>query len=176
MKVFLIRHGETTGDLEDRYGGEYNDHLTAKGEEQSKKLAQELKNKNIEIIFASPYFRAQETANFVQKVLDCPVETVNDLRERSYGLISGMTKKEVEEKYPETAKLQKVYSNNLPGGEAYGDFKNRIAYILNGLAKKPYSTIAVITHGGPIRCIFREILKQGELTNLGDCEFFEINI
>lgn len=28
MKIFLIRYGETTGDVEDRYGGWYDDHLT----------------------------------------------------------------------------------------------------------------------------------------------------
>jgi len=49
MRIYLIRHGQTTGDLGDRYGGDYEDHLTEEGKKQSQKLANKLKNKNIEI-------------------------------------------------------------------------------------------------------------------------------
>lgn len=35
MKIYLIRHGESTSDVENRYGGTYNDHLTQKGKAQS---------------------------------------------------------------------------------------------------------------------------------------------
>ena len=39
MKIYLIRHGETTGDVEDRYGGDYDDCLSKTGEKQVKELA-----------------------------------------------------------------------------------------------------------------------------------------
>jgi len=42
MKLFLIRHGQTTGDLEDRYGGTYDDHLTELGHEQLQATAEKL--------------------------------------------------------------------------------------------------------------------------------------
>ncbi|MBI4020340.1 MAG: histidine phosphatase family protein [Candidatus Aenigmarchaeota archaeon] len=51
MKIYLIRHGETTGDVEDRYGGDYDDHLTRKGKQQSINLSRRLSNKDVEIIF-----------------------------------------------------------------------------------------------------------------------------
>ena len=35
MLIYLARHGETTGDVEDRYGGDYDDHLTEKGTERN---------------------------------------------------------------------------------------------------------------------------------------------
>jgi len=60
MKIYLIRHGETTGDIENRYGGSYDDHLTEKGKEQMKKTAEQLVGKNIEIIFASPHTKHKE--------------------------------------------------------------------------------------------------------------------
>lgn len=31
MKIFLIRHGQTTGDIEGLYGGTYDDRLSKKG-------------------------------------------------------------------------------------------------------------------------------------------------
>ena len=54
MKIYLIRHGQTTGDLEDRYGGDYDDHLTEAGRKQSQRLAGKLASSGIEIIFCSP--------------------------------------------------------------------------------------------------------------------------
>ena len=42
MKIYLIRHGETTGDIENRYGGDFEDHLSEKGTKQSHELAKKL--------------------------------------------------------------------------------------------------------------------------------------
>ena len=60
MNIYLIRHGETTGDLEDRYGGAYDDHLTEKGQADAKRLGEQLKDKGIEIIYYSPKLRTKE--------------------------------------------------------------------------------------------------------------------
>jgi len=67
MKIYLIRHGETTGDIEERFGGDYDDHLTQKGKAQAQNLAEQLQNKGIEKIFVSPKIRARETAEEVSK-------------------------------------------------------------------------------------------------------------
>jgi len=69
MKIYLIRHGETTGDIDDRFGGDYDDHLTQRGKSQAQELAEKLKGKRIEIIFVSPRIRAKETAEEVRKIL-----------------------------------------------------------------------------------------------------------
>ena len=110
MKIYLIRHGETTGDVENRYGGNYDDHLTEKGINQSKKLANKLKNKGIQIIYHSPRIRATETSKIVNKILKVKLKVINDIRERNnYGIITGLTKKEAKQKYPEEVeKLKKV--------------------------------------------------------------------
>ena len=54
MKIFLIRHGESTGDIEDRYGGDYDDSLTEKGFVQAGNLAEQLANEGIELLMHSP--------------------------------------------------------------------------------------------------------------------------
>lgn len=50
MKLLLIRHGETTGDIEDRYGGAYDDHLTEKGRQQLQQTAGQLAGRKIDVI------------------------------------------------------------------------------------------------------------------------------
>lgn len=67
MKIFLIRHGETTGDVEDRYGGTYDDSLTTRGRQQLQETAELLKKSGIEVIFHSPLKRAKESAEIIQR-------------------------------------------------------------------------------------------------------------
>lgn len=178
MIVYLIRHGETTGDIEDRYGGDYDDHLSNRGKEQAKELAENLKGKGIQIIFSSPRIRAKETARIVGKTLNVKVEFLNDLRERNnYGILTGLIKSEAKKKYPgEVKKLEEdELRHKVANSEDYNSFKQRIVnafdLILNN---REHDIVAVISHGGPIRCIIREVLNLGELKNLGDCAILEI--
>ena len=174
MKIYLIRHGQTTGDLEDRYGGDYDDHLTDEGKSQSKKLAQKLKEKGIEVVFASSRFRAQETAKIIADILKIPLNTIDDIRERNaYGILTGMIKDEAKIKHPNEYEAVKNYKNNITGAETYEHFKSRILKAFDDIASKNYQTIAIITHGGPISCFFREVLKR-EIFGTRDCGIIEL--
>jgi len=177
MIIYLIRHGETTSDIEDRYGGYYDDHLTKKGIEETKELAEKLKDKGIQIIFSSPKIRAKETAEIVNKVLNVKLEIVNDLRERNnYGILTGLIKSEAKKKYPkEVEKLEKdEIKHNIKNSENYELFKKRILNAFEKISNSDHYTVAIISHGGPIKCITREILKLGEFKHLGDCAILEI--
>ncbi len=176
MKIFLIRHGQTTGDLEDRYGGDYDDHLTEVGRTQATDLAEKLINKGIEKIFASPLIRAQETAEIINQKLSVSTETFEDLRERNqYGILTGMVKSEAKEKYPKEVELLKDYRNTITGAESYTDFSERFGKSLEKIFGSNFQSVAIITHGsGPIKYIFREVLKEGEV-KVEDCGFAELN-
>jgi probable phosphoglycerate mutase len=171
MKIYLIRHGETTGDIEDRYGGDYDDHLSEEGKRQAEELASKLANSGIEIIFCSPLIRAQETAVFLKERVGCPVETIKELKERNqYGMFSGMVKADVKEKYPGQFAVISDYKQALSEAETYESCKQRIIDIWEKLTNSDYGTIAILSHGGPIKVVFREILKLGEI-KAGDCGF-----
>ncbi len=178
MKIYLIRHGETTGDIENRYGGDYDDHLSDKGRSQCIDLAKKLKNKGIQIIYYSPRIRAKETVEILNRSLGTKLEEADDFRERnSYGILTGLVKSDAKEKYPkEVEKLEKskVY-HNVKNSEAYDSFKKRVTGAFEKIiSNKNYSVIAIISHGGPISCIVREVLKLGEFEFLGDCSVLEI--
>jgi len=175
MKIYLIRHGESTSDVENRYGGDYDDYLTENGKAQARKLADELAGKGIEIIFLSPRHRAKETAQILKEKLKCELKFVDDIRERNnYGILTGMKKSEAKEKYPDQVELLKSTYNTVKDGESYEHFKGRIISSFNKIISSKYKTIAIVTHGGPIRCIFREILRLGEIKELKDCHVFEL--
>jgi broad specificity phosphatase PhoE len=174
MKIYLIRHGQTTGDLEDRYGGDYEDRLTEEGKEQSRRLAQKLKHSGIEILFCSPKIRAQETAEIVSKEIGCQVEIIHDIRERNmYGILTGMVKSEAREKHPQHVETLKNHYHTIPESEGYEHFGGRIQKSFDAITKQPYQTIAILSHGGAISFIFREILKMGDV-KIEDCGFVEL--
>jgi broad specificity phosphatase PhoE len=177
MKIYLIRHGETTGDIEDRFGGDYEDHLTKKGQNQASELGHLLEDKNIEVILHSPRIRAIETATIVSKVINAPLEEIHDLRERNnYGILTGLTKTEAEEKFPEEfAKIQKDKTyHDVQNSESYDKLKKRVIKAFDEIGKRDNQVIAIITHGGVIGSVAREIFGHPQI-KIGDCGIIEID-
>ena len=173
MKIFLIRHGETTSDTEDKYGGVYDDHLTNLGRQQLGVTADDLVGKEIEIIFTSPLIRAKESAEIIKLKVGAPIEIIDGLQERNYGVLSGLTKSEALEKYPEAVEAHKNPLNTDLEGESYEDFRNRVLNAFQGVIKKDHKTVAIVSHGGPIKQILIHLGKNIP-EKLGDGEIIEI--
>lgn len=173
MKIYLIRHGQTTGDVEDKYGGAYDDELTDKGKKQAQELANKLTNYDIQILFCSPMIRTKQTAEILKSKLNCEIKIIEDLRERNKnGILTGMTKAEATTKYPELVEKLKDYRSQIEGAESQDDFVDRIKKAFDEVTNNlNYSTIGIVTHGGPIWAIFTDILNDNGLVHVGDCAY-----
>ena len=167
MKIYLIRHGETTGDLEDRYGGAYDDHLTERGHEQIQSTATKLVDTKIEVLLTSPLIRAKETAEIISKELDINVRVLDGLQERNYGVLGGLTKAEALEKYPEAVEFHKDPRNTDPQGESWQAFNERVIGTFTAIAERDKGVVALVSHGGPIKTILRH-LDQPIPDQIGD--------
>jgi len=176
MIIYLIRHGESTSDIDNLYGGNYDDHLTENGKAQAQKLASKLANSGIQIIFSSPFIRTKETSDILRNVLGCDVSLIKDMRERnSYGFLTGTSKEKARAEHPELVNKLKDYLFTIKGGEKYEDFTNRIYNAFNEITSSKYGKIAIVSHGGPIRCLFRSVLNFGEFADdLEDCAVIEL--
>lgn len=176
MRIFFIRHGETTGDIENRYGGDYDDHLSEKGRSQSEALAAQLKDKGIETIFSSSLIRAQETSSFISKATGVRVEVMPLLRERNqYGILTGKKKDDAVKNHPYLVDKLKDRLNTIDGAESYEAFAQRIVTAFEKITNdSSHKVVAIVSHGGPLRVLFRDILKWGELKDIGDCAFVEL--
>lgn len=177
MKIFIIRHGQTTSDIEGRYGGDYDDHITPLGVKQAKALAEKLKTAGIQMLFVSSRIRAQETAKILYQRLKTGVKTDPDLRERNlYGVLTGMTVAEAQKKFPKEVEMLKNVQNTLPKGEMADDFTRRIFDAFWRISKLEFQTVGIVTHGGVIRRIYKHILHIPYELNVGDCAFFEVEV
>ena len=157
MKILLIRHGETTGDIEERYGGAYDDHLTERGHAQLAETAEKLRGQAIDTMYVSTLARAQESAAILNKVLETTIVSRNDLQERNYGVLGGLTKAEALERYPEAVAAHKDPANTDPEGEAQVDFTARVIEAFREITASEGEQIAIVAHGGVLKTILKHL-------------------
>jgi probable phosphoglycerate mutase len=173
MKLIFIRHGETTGDVEDRYGGAYDDGLSERGFEQAAGLEEELRGRGITTVIASGLQRAQQVGMLLAEAVGAGFEVDEDFSERNqYAELSGMVKAEAKALHPELVEKLKDRMFTMPGAESYEDFSVRVSAAFEDLAG--VDGTAVVWHGGCMRVLFRDILEMGELTEIGDCCWVEL--
>ncbi|MBL7036300.1 histidine phosphatase family protein [Candidatus Microgenomates bacterium] len=177
MKIYLIRHGQTTGDVENRYGGAYDDELSDKGKIQAHELSNKIGNSGIQILFCSPMIRAQQTAKILKTKLDCEIKTIENLKERNKnGILTGMTRDEAKTKYPELVAELKDYRSQIQGAESQEDFAERIKKaFMEVTSAVNYSTIGIVTHGMPFWVVFEDILNESGIVDIADCAYAVLN-
>src|SRR3954447_23703477 len=101
-EILLLRHGQSEGNEQGRFGGHGPTPLTAKGQRQAEAVAKALcAEGGLTMIWASDLPRAMDTARPVAESCGIVVQTTPALRERSVGVFTGLTFAEAEERYPE---------------------------------------------------------------------------
>ncbi|TYK31768.1 histidine phosphatase family protein, partial [Bacteroides pyogenes] len=85
MKLYFVRHGETEWNTQRRFQGRKNSPLTARGEEQAKKIAEQLKEIPFTSLYSSSLGRAKKTAQEIQKGREIPIEIMDEFIEISMG-------------------------------------------------------------------------------------------
>lgn len=125
--LFLLRHGETFYNLEDRIGGDSG--LTEKGQAQAEALSRYFAPWRIPIIFTSNHKRTQQTASpIAEKQEHCSVISLPEFNEIDAGICEGMTYQEINEKMPIVAEARKrdKYGYVYPEGEGYATMEKRV--------------------------------------------------
>ena len=175
QRMVAVRHGETASDVEGRYGGAYDDALSATGEAQVLALSAALAGMGITRIFSSPLLRARQTAEGLSMTVGASMQMVPGLQERDqYGALTGMTKVAAQAEYPDLVAMVQDRLNTLPGAESYADFSVRVRAAWADVVAVGEPCAAVVWHGGGMRVLFREILALGELQSIGDCCWVEL--
>jgi probable phosphoglycerate mutase len=100
-RLYVVRHGATQLTAEDRFSGAEGVELSQEGRSQAVLLGERLKPDGIRAIYSSPLSRAVETASVVAKQCALTVETRDGLREISHGHWEGLSRAEVETRYPD---------------------------------------------------------------------------
>lgn len=168
MKILVIRHGESEADLLDVHEGRADFALTERGHRQAEAMADYVaENYNISKIYASTLTRAKQTAGHLSDKTEVPVVFDEDLMEFNNGLLAGLPRAVVREKYPEVSDLpidKAVYEQ-----ESQVEFRQRAENALSRILSEaePDETIAVVSHGGMINQLYRSFFNMPV-----DCIYF----
>ena len=110
--IYIVRHGQTTWNIEKRIQGHANAELTEKGRRQGDLVAERLKDENIDIIYSSDLDRARITAEKIGKLSGTRVIVDRELRDMSFGIWEGMLFSDVKKKIV-TSSLVRVSSTSV---------------------------------------------------------------
>lgn len=160
-RVFMVRHGATVLTAEDRFAGTMDVALSDEGREQTRRLAERLSGEKIVAVYASPLGRTVETAQILAAPHQLAVQTRDGLREISHGRWEGMTRREVEEKFPEEIGEweRDPYTFAPLGGESGLAVTARALPSLIELVRKHTGeNILVVSHKGTIRLLLSSLL------------------
>ncbi len=153
--VLLIRHGQSRGNAERRFGGHTATPLSARGHRQAEATARCLKSEALTAIYSSDLARAIETARPLSKMTGLPIQGTEAFRERSVGVMEGLTFEDAAQQHPEqyAALLRRDFEHVLTGGESYRQLLDRAWQKLDEvIAAHRGGRIAVFSHTGTI-CI-----------------------
>ena len=167
--LILLRHGQSTWNLQNRFTGSEDVDLTPLGTQQASDICVLLKNYNIDFAFTSVLKRAVHTLEIILKKIGkkIPVFKSAALNERNYGDLQGLNKTETIQKFGETQVLdwRRSYKIAPPNGESLQDtFQRVIPYYTAEIEPKIKmgKTILIVAHGNSLRALVMHLEKISE--------------
>lgn len=154
-RVILVRHGQSQGNAERRFGGHSPTPLSELGHRQAEATARALVHERVTAVYSSDLLRAVQTAEPLARATGLEIRRTAALRERSVGLMEGLTFEEAAAAHPEeyAALLRRDFERVLAGGESYRQLLGRAAAELDrAIELHRGGTIALFSHTGTI-CI-----------------------
>ena len=168
--LVLVRHGQSTWNLENRFTGETDIPLTEAGRDEARLAGTKLKGIPFYHGFTSVLQRAIDTMTLLLGTADqpnLPVTRNRALNERNYGRLQGLNKKEVAKQYgdEQVALWRRSYATRPPGGESLADTAARVIpyyqTAIEPLLKEP-KDILVVAHGNSLRSLVLFLEQIGE--------------
>jgi broad specificity phosphatase PhoE len=99
-RLLLVRHGSTPQTAENRFSGAVGVELSDVGRDQVRRLAKRLQADEIAAVYCSPLSRTVETAAILSQPHGLEPVRRDGLREISHGHWEGLTRQEVEKRFP----------------------------------------------------------------------------
>jgi len=160
-RFIITRHGETQWNVEGRAMGHLDSPLTALGVGQAECLAARASAGRFSALYSSDLGRASHTARIIAAA--CSIEVLFDarLRERNMGVFQGLTREEMEARFPDERSAYRRTGSSyvIPAGESADQCLMRAMECLEELAARHQGeTVFVVTHGGILMALFEGVL------------------
>jgi 2,3-bisphosphoglycerate-dependent phosphoglycerate mutase len=157
--IILLRHGESTGNAENRHQGQADFPLTDLGVKQAEILADEWKTRGWEFdqVISSPQTRAKETAEILARVLGFDITYDPIWKERDNGRLAGLLHEEALRKIPPPDFIS-LFAPIAETGESQWDLYLRAGSALKKLVQLPPGRFLVVSHGGFLNMVMHALV------------------
>lgn len=154
--IYLVRHGITAANLENRFAGRTDEPLHAQGIAQMQELGNRLKNYGIQKIIAGPLKRTRESASIIGNIIAAPVAVDDNFIDILIAHWDGCTKEDITKKfgpeYPDWCNHPETFE--LPACETLYQVQDRAVESIEHLfSSSPGETILVVSHLIVLRCL-----------------------
>ncbi len=152
-RLYLIRHGQSDGNAEGRFGGHGPTPLSKLGQEQAERTAKALAKEGVDVIYSSDLLRSVQTADALAKLIEKTVHQTTAFRERHVGVLEGLTFDESKQKFPRDyyALINRSVHHVITEGESYRHLLRRATTELRNILRNHQGErIAIFSHTGAI--------------------------
>jgi broad specificity phosphatase PhoE len=164
--ILLARHGETDWNRDGIWQGWADPPLNDAGRAQARELAEQLRDTPFDAVYSSDLQRAHETAEIVAAPHAVPVISDPGLREIDIGSWSGLTRAEIDERFPGGVR---------PDGETRERHAERVLEAVERIARaNPGRRILLVTHGGTMRALHGHVSDE-PFHPVGNCGVLELH-
>ena len=172
MRIALIRHGQTIGNLYKAYIGRTDQPLCEEGKVDLLRRKRSGTYPPVDHLFSSPMLRCLQTAAILypkQAYVQVP-----QLVERDFGLLEGLNHQEITAKPGFEDWGKTAESMVFPGGESWEEFAERSCMgfleAVRATALLNLQTMGIICHGGTIMAIMNRYADAGAEPHQWQCE------
>ena len=164
MLQYLVRHGQSVSNVEDRVQGQEDVALSELGRRQAQEVAAWAASIHavspVTEIWTSPLRRARDTAAAIAGRIDRPLQIEDDLRELHAGVFQGHLWADLELLFPEAVASWRSgdVDYRIPGGESRTDLAARGRAMLEKLAARDVPSMIVVAHGGILTAALGSLL------------------
>lgn len=157
--LVIVRHAQSVWNAEEKWQGHADPPLSEIGERQARAASRRLAPDGpFDLVVSSDLVRARRTAELLSGNPEVSVEPL--LREYDVGQWSGLTRPEIERRWPGMlARFSGDLRSTPPGGEDRWAFDERVSDAAVAVAllaqREGAERVLVVTHGGVIRSLAR---------------------
>ena len=174
MKLYIVRHGQTTTNALSYHSLESDD-LTELGIKQAEELREQIKNMKFDIIICSPLIRTKHTADIIN-INNNKIVYDDRIKERDPANLGGKSRENEnrEEYWNYYTTIQYGTSENIK------EFFNRVYNFLDELKTKDYKSVLIVAHSGVSKAFsgYFDGIQDGKFLKRGlkNCEIKEYEL
>jgi probable phosphoglycerate mutase len=160
-RLYFVRHGATQLTAEDRFSGATGVDLSDEGRHQVQRLAERLGGDDVKAVYSSPLGRTVETAQILARPHGLTPMLRDGLREISHGRWEGLTRREVEERYPDEYSAWEADPFTFApeeGESGVAVLARALPVVREVVVSHPDQLVVIVSHKATLRLILSSLL------------------